>query len=167
MTAAGQHERSALILALAYERHRSAQRDRTFGHVKAQKILHLVEVAANFDLGRAPIRDAAGPNDFQHMLAVERWAAEGERFEFVKNGSGYSFKTLQGYDKLLALAGEIDPLTRPRIEKIIDLFIPMDMGAAEVFATFTQPGIILSSKGIGRATTISSEALGKTGIRRS
>lgn len=128
-------ERSALILTLAYERHRSARRDRTFGHVKAEKILHLVEVEADYDLGRAPVRDAAGPNDFPHLLATEKWAAEHRRFAFQKNGSGYNFKALPDFQKSLAIASDIDAATRARIEKIIDLFIPMDMGTAEVFAT--------------------------------
>jgi len=39
--------------------------DKTFGHVKAQKILHLVEAEADFDLGRTPIKDAAGPTTFR------------------------------------------------------------------------------------------------------
>ena len=128
-------ERSALILTLAYERHRLAKRDRTFGHVKAQKILHFVEAEADFDLGRAPVRDAAGPNDFRHMLAVEKWALQHRRFAFEKNGSGYTFRSLSDFQKSLASVTSLDAGTRARLKRVIDLFIPMDMEAAEIFAT--------------------------------
>jgi len=102
-------ERSAYILTLAYERHRFARRERTFGHVKAQKILHLVEAVAGLDLGRAPIRDAAGPNDFKHMLAVEQWAREHERFVFEANGAGYLLRRLSDFDESLTTEHGLDP----------------------------------------------------------
>lgn len=128
-------ERSAYILSLAYERHRAARRDRTFGHVKAQKILHLVEAVAGFDLGRAPIRDAAGPNDFKHMLAVERWAREHERFVFETNGAGYVLRQLSDFDKSLMTEHGPDPSARAIATRLIDLFVPMDTRQAEIFAT--------------------------------
>ena len=128
-------ERSAFVLLLAYERHRSAFRDRTFGHVKAEKILHLVEAEAGLDLGRAPIRDAAGPNDFGHLLGVDRWAKQHRRFAFDRRGKGYTFERLADFQVSLETANTIDAPTRARVEKIIDLFVPMDTEAAELFAT--------------------------------
>lgn len=128
-------ERSAYILALAYERHRVARRERTFGHVKAQKILHLVEAEAGFDLGRAPIRDAAGPNDFQHMLAVEQWAREHDRFVFETNGAGYQLRQLSGFSKSLKIEHCPDPQKRAVVTRLIDIFVPMDTRQAEIFAT--------------------------------
>ena len=128
-------ERSALVLSLAYERHRSAGRDRTFGHVKAEKILHLVEAEAGLDLGRAPIRDAAGPNDFDHLLGVDRWAKQHRRYAFDQKGKGYTFERLADFQTSLDMANAIDTTTRARIEAIIALFVPMDKEAAELFAT--------------------------------
>ncbi|MFH3479826.1 restriction endonuclease subunit S [Xanthobacter variabilis] len=128
-------ERSAYILSLAYERHRVARRERTFGRVKAQKVLHLVEAEAGFDLGRAPIRDAAGPNDFQHMLAVEQWARKHERFVFETNGAGYLLRRLSDFDKSLTTVHGPDPSVRAIATRLIDLFVPMDTRQAEVFAT--------------------------------
>jgi hypothetical protein len=110
--------------------------DKTFGHVKAQKILHLVEAEADFDLGRTPIKDAAGPNDFPHMLAAEEWAEARKHFRFPrKSGGGYQFVTMANYDELLDSARLIEPAKREKIERIIDLFVPMDMQEAELFAT--------------------------------
>ena len=128
-------ERSAFVLLLAYERHRSARRDRTFGHVKAEKILHLVEAEAGLDLGRAPVRIAAGPADFPRLLAVDRWAKQHRRFAFDKRGKGYTFERLTDFQTSLDVASTIDAPTRARVEAIIDLFVPMDTEAAELFAT--------------------------------
>lgn len=128
-------ERTAIVLAFAYERHRRASRDKTFGHVKAQKILHMVEAETELDLGRAPVKDAAGPNDFPHMLAADEWAHENQHFSFEKIDSGYRFRRLEKFEQLMQAARQIEPSTRTRIEQIIDLFIPMDMKQAEIFAT--------------------------------
>ena len=51
----------ANVLAYAYHRHALNKREKTFGHVKAQKTLHLTESIGGIDLGREPMRDAAGP----------------------------------------------------------------------------------------------------------
>lgn len=127
--------RSAYILSLAYERHCVARRERTFGHVKAQKILHLVEAEARFDLGRAPIRDAAGPNDFKHMLDVEQWAREQHRFVFEANGAGYLLRPLSDFGKSLATEHCPDPLVRSIAIKLIDILVPLDTRQAEILAT--------------------------------
>jgi hypothetical protein len=127
---------TALVIALAYERHKSTNRDKSFGHTKEQKILHMVEAEAGFDLGRKPTRDAAGPNDFRHMLDAEEWAEANQYFKVSERASGgYQFQPLARYRDLLGFANSIDPATRKKIERVIDVFIPMDMQEAEVFAT--------------------------------
>ena len=45
---------SAATLAIAFNKHLAEQRQNTFGHVKAQKTLHLTESIAGLDLGRQP-----------------------------------------------------------------------------------------------------------------
>ncbi len=127
---------TAMVLALAYERHKRQKREKSFGHVKAQKILHMVEGEAEFDLWRQPIRDAAGPNDFPHMLAAEDWAEANQYFRFPKSEDrGYQFESLAKFGELTKAAHGIEPSIRTKIERVIDLFIPMDKQKAEVFAT--------------------------------
>jgi restriction endonuclease S subunit len=127
---------TAMVLALAYERHKRQNREKTFGHVKAQKILHMVEAEAEFDLGRQPIRDAAGPNDFPHMLAAKDWAEANRYFRFPKTKErGSQFEPLAHFAELAKAAHGIEPSIRTKIETIIDLLIPMDTQKAEVFAT--------------------------------
>ena len=119
-------EFAAKVLAFAYQRHVATRRDKTYGHVKAQKTLHLVESIGGVEMGREPEKDAAGPNDFQHMLGAEDWAKEKQFFEFVERGKGYDFKKLGRYKEMIAEAiATIEPY-RKELDKIVDLVAPMN-----------------------------------------
>lgn len=128
---------AANVLAYAHNWHASQQRDRTFGRVKAQKVLHMAESVAGVDMGRQPIKDAAGPNDFQHMLRAEDWAKNNLFFEFTSRltGNGYDFKKLENYNKLIGGALEAVKPYKDKLEKIIALMMPMNTREAEVLAT--------------------------------
>ncbi|MBZ9738229.1 restriction endonuclease subunit S [Mesorhizobium sp. CO1-1-4] len=127
---------TAMVLALAYQRHKFHRRERTFAHTKQQKILHLVEAGADHPLGRQAIRDAAGPNDFLHMRAAEGWAEANQYFRVSRLEAGnYQFQPMAKFEKLLNLASSIEPTIRKKIEQVIDLFVPMSTRQAEVFAT--------------------------------
>jgi len=128
-------EFAANVIALAHARHERKKREKTFGHVKEQKVLHLVESIAKIDLGRQPIRDAAGPNDFQHMLKAEEWAKAHSFFEMVKRGEGYEFRKLSAFDERLSGARQALAPCLQQLEGVIDLLVPMDTLEAEVFAT--------------------------------
>lgn len=129
-------EFTADILAFAYSRHAAVKRERTLGRVKAQKILHLVESVGKLDLGREPIKDAAGPNDSAHMRRAEQWAAEHGYFTFVqRNNGGYDFRKGKGFDRLLAGTYARLASDRDAISRVIDLLVPMDSEEAEVLAT--------------------------------
>ncbi len=128
-------EFSANVIALAYARHMRQRREKTFGRVKEQKLLHLVEAIGKVDLGRQPRKDAAGPNDFQHMLKAEDWARQNNYFELTQREGGYDLKRLLAFDKLLARAPDVLGPCVDRIEAVIDLLIPMDTQEVEVFAT--------------------------------
>lgn len=125
----------ASILAIAYEKHRVARREKSFGHVKAQKLLHLTESIVGIDLGRDPVKDAAGPNDFDHMRRVEDWAERREFFRFYKSDGRYHFEKLPKYAKQIAAAREtIEPYAR-ELTRLIDFLVPMDTQEVEVLAT--------------------------------
>ncbi len=130
-------EFAAKVLAYAHNWHASQQRDRTFGRVKTQKILHMAESVAGVDMGRQPIKDAAGPNDFQHMLRAEDWAKNNLFFEFTPRltGNGYDFKKLGDYNKLIGGALEAVKPYKDKLEKILALMMPMNTREAEVLAT--------------------------------
>ncbi len=128
-------EFAAQILAFAHARHAAAGRSANFGHVKAQKTLHAVEAFGGLDLGRHPIRDAAGPNDFAHMRQAEDWAKNQQFFEFVqRTNGGYDFRRLESYDTLLA--GAMQRLDRTEVAKrAIELLVDMDSDWAEIVVT--------------------------------
>lgn len=126
---------TAAVMARAFTRHQRHQRDWSFGHVKSQKTLHMVEAVAGFELGRAPRKDAAGPNDMPHMTAAERWAEENRHFKFPKVGDSYRLEPLDAFDALLRRADAIETTQLKAIDRVIDIFIPMDTREAELFAT--------------------------------
>ena len=87
------------------------------------------------DFGRSPIKDAAGPNDFQHMLDVEKWATEIRFLKFEQTGSRYHFVELGEFRKYIARSTEVLGSYREIAKKVIDIFLPMSTKQAEVFAT--------------------------------
>lgn len=127
---------TADVLAFAYAKHRTAQRERTLGRVKGQKVLHLVEAVAGVDLGRDPVKDAAGPNDSAHMRRAEDWAAQQDYFAFeARVTGGYDFRPGRDFDKTLASAYARLSTHKDAIAKVIDLLVPLDSQEAEVLAT--------------------------------
>lgn len=126
---------TAAIMARAFARHQRKQRDWSFGHVKAQKTLHMVEAVAGYELGRAPRKDAAGPNDMPHMTAAEHWAEDNRHFKFPKVGEVYRLEPLEAFDALLRQTDAIDTTQLKAIDRVIDIFILMDAREAELFAT--------------------------------
>lgn len=126
---------AASVLLIAYERHRIAGRDHTFGHKKAQKLLHLIDAAAGIDLGRDPLKDAAGPNDFEHMLRAIDWAEQRVIFKFNKSDNRYIFQRLQHYERGLKDATRETEQYSKGIADVIDLLLPMNSEEAEIVAT--------------------------------
>lgn len=128
-------EFTANVISIAHARHERLKREKTFGRVKEQKTLHLIESIAGIDLGRQPMRDAAGPNDFQHMLKAEEWAKAHGFFEMVKTGDGYEFRKLSKFDEHMSRARQTLAPYLSRLEPVIDLLVPLGKEEAEVFAT--------------------------------
>jgi len=127
-------EFAAKIVAFAYERHVAKNRVRNFGTVKAEKILHMVEAIGGIDLGRQPLREAAGPDDAKHRHATWDWARAHNFFRFNKrSGGGHDFEELSSYSGMIedaktAIAGTA-------VEKAIELLVDMDRDFAELIAT--------------------------------
>jgi restriction endonuclease S subunit len=128
---------TANVIAFAYRRHADLGTENTFGRVKAQKALHLCETVGGVDLGRRPMKDAAGPNDFQHMLAAENWAKANQFFQFElrRNGNGYTFKKLARFDILIADGMATLKPVQDRLEKAIGLITRMNSQQAELLTT--------------------------------
>lgn len=124
------------ILALAYGAHEAAGKPKSFGHVKAEKIAHMVEALVGIDLGRKPVKDAAGPNDYAHLLKVEHRARKAGYFAFTRvNTGGYRVTKLRQFNALVQRVREALATHCEAVEKLIALMLQMTTQQAEIFAT--------------------------------
>ena len=128
-------EQVANVIAFAQRQHITQWQQLTFGHKKAQKALQFIEAVGGVELGRRPDKDAAGPNDFQHMLSAERWAKANGFFEFVKEGERYTFRKLAKYaERMRAADAALAPI-KDRLERATALVVELNSTKAEVLAT--------------------------------
>ena len=124
------------IIAIAYQMHEKQGKQKTFGHVKAEKIAHLVESWAAIDLDRNPVKDAAGPNDYPHLQKIQHRAKMAGYFAFKGNTDiGYSISKLRGFDGLITRSRAALGDQNEVIDKIVNLTIPMNTQQVEIFAT--------------------------------
>lgn len=109
----------------------------TLGHVKGEKISHTIENILDMDFGRNPVRDAAGPVDYNHLKKVEHRAAMKKWF-FAKNRTGHLGKEYKKGNNLQYLINDFEAKLGDKvkiIEDIIRLFLKMDTLRAEVVTT--------------------------------
>ncbi len=109
----------------------------TLGHVKGEKICHVIENFLDIDLGRVPKRMAAGPADFPHLLKVESRADKTGRFQ-TRRREGAEGRLYIGKKNLglflQDLSADLGDLEE-EVDRIISLFVPMKTDRAEVVAT--------------------------------
>lgn len=125
------------ILAMAYQLHDERGKVAQFTHVKAEKIAHMVEVTAGLDLGRTPVKDAAGPNDFPHLLKVEHRARRANYFDFKRGQSGtaYRVQKLSGFNRLLDRTREALGESLGKVENTLNWMLRLTVQQAEIVAT--------------------------------
>lgn len=125
------------ILAMAYRLHEQhPDRLQHFGHVKAEKISHLVEAHLGLDLERQPFKDAAGPNDHPQLKKVEHRASKANWFDVARLDSGkYVFHPKSGFDRLLTKTHQALGARLAEVERLLELMLPMTMRQAEILAT--------------------------------
>lgn len=123
------------ILALAYRAHEHGGKLSYFGHVKAEKVAHMIEARLGIDLGRAPVKDAAGPNDYPHLKKVEHRARKAGFFDFQRVGRGYRVSVLPGFDKLIERTHDDLGERYEEVMRLIELMLPLDTERAEIVAT--------------------------------
>lgn len=131
-------DRQVILLARIIQKHREHGFDNTLGHVKAEKLCHLTEAHYQAELGRKPVRDAAGPVDFKHLLAVlERGKKLGAFSDRQRDSDqkGYLFIPLPGLKQIAARMDEAFGSLVPHIDKFIDHFIGLDTDQTEIVAT--------------------------------
>ncbi len=125
------------IVAMAYRLHApDPKKLEHFGHVKAEKICHLVEAHLGLDLERQPVKEAAGPNDYPHLKRVEHRARLANWFEVTRQDSGkYVFHPKPGFSRLLDKTRRVLGARLGEVERLLELMLPMTMRQAEILAT--------------------------------
>jgi restriction endonuclease S subunit len=124
------------ILAMAYELHEKAGKLQYFAHVKAEKIAHMVEAKLGISLGRNPVKDAAGPNDFKHLLGVEHRARMAKYFDFKEVQEGrHELRKLGGFNRLIDKTRTALGSRLADVEHLLTWMLPMNMQQAEIVAT--------------------------------
>jgi hypothetical protein len=127
------------ILARAYQYHKQTPKYLIhFGHVKAEKISHLVETHLGIDLERLPVKDAAGPNDYPHLKKVESRARKANWFDVhqQKAGGAYAiFNKRHGFDALLGKTTSALGERIAEVDALIRLLVPLNTRQAEIVAT--------------------------------
>jgi type I restriction enzyme S subunit len=124
------------ILAIACEQHETAGRIGDFTHVKGEKCAHMIESLVGIDLGRTPVKDAAGPNDFNHLKKVEHRAKMTNAFDFKRvEGGAYRVTKLHGFDRLIAKARTALGDRLSEAENLLQWMLPMSVRQAEIVAT--------------------------------
>uniref|UniRef100_UPI0036F2521F restriction endonuclease subunit S n=1 Tax=Anatilimnocola floriformis TaxID=2948575 RepID=UPI0036F2521F len=124
------------ILAMSCKSHEVAGKVGEFTHVKAEKIAHMIEARLGIELGRTPVKDAAGPNDFNHLTKVEHRARMAKFFDFKRTSSGkYQVSKLTGFDRHIektraALGSHLEA-----VEGLLQWMVTMSVQQAEIVAT--------------------------------
>jgi type I restriction enzyme, S subunit len=124
------------ILAMAYQLHEQASTQSKFGHVKAEKIVHMVEAQLGIDLGRSPVKDAAGPNDYPHLMRVEHRAKMAGFFSFERlRGPTFHIAKRRKFDALIERTRQALGPRTANVDTLLKVMLPMDTQQAEIFAT--------------------------------
>lgn len=105
-------------------------------HIKCEKIAHLVEYHLGIDLGRNPVKDAAGPDDYPHLKKIESRAMKAGFFTKVKKDVGYAYQSGRQAPAIISKAEKAlcnEKVTQ--LNEMLALVLPFDLQEAEVLAT--------------------------------
>ena len=105
-------------------------------HVKCEKISHLVEYHLQIPLGRVPVKDAAGPDDYNHLKKVEHRASMAGYFKVVKKEIGHTYSSSRNITKAIDnLESKVTAEQKKQLDNLINLFLKFDLERAEIIAT--------------------------------
>lgn len=124
------------LIAIAHQLHEQKKRQDVFGHVKAEKIAHMMEAHLGVDLGRAPVKDAAGPDDYPHLKRVEHRSDKAGFFTFQRSErTGYKIIRGRNFDVLVRRTRLALGARNQDVDRLVELMLPMDTEQAEIFST--------------------------------
>ncbi|QDW25654.1 type I restriction endonuclease subunit S [Pedobacter sp. KBS0701] len=105
-------------------------------HIKCEKIAHLVEYHLQIPLGRQPVKDAAGPDDYPHLKKIEHRAKMANYFAIQKKDIGYSYSSAKNSDKAIEkFQSALSDEENKQLDGLIALFLNFDLEVSEIIAT--------------------------------
>lgn len=105
-------------------------------HVKCEKIAHLVESHIGVPLGRMAVKDAAGPDDYNHLMKVEHRAKMLGYFEIKTLDIGHSYICGRNIQKAIEqLENSVEKEQAVRIDALVNTFLKLTLQQAEIVAT--------------------------------
>ncbi len=105
-------------------------------HIKCEKIAHLVEYHLQIPLGRKPVKDAAGPDDYPHLKKIEHRAKMANYFAIQKKDIGYSYSSAKNSDKAIErFQSALSVDKNKKLDDLIALFLKFDLEVSEIIAT--------------------------------
>ncbi len=105
-------------------------------HVKCEKIAHLVESDIKVPLGRNPVKDAAGPDDYPHLKKVEHRAKMAGYFHIKNMNIGHTYRSSKNSSTAIKkFESEITKEQKEQIDRLIQIFLPFDLESSEIIAT--------------------------------
>ena len=109
--------------------------ERTFGHVKMEKLIFLTEHLCHIDIDSHYHRDAAGPYDNRALRSIDSQMKKQKWFEAKKEDKGYRYLPMQnrgGHKKYFEkYYTDIEPM----FDKVIDTFKSSTTEQCEIVAT--------------------------------
>ncbi len=97
-------------------------------HIKCEKIAHLVEYHLQIPLGRQPVKDAAGPDDYPHLKKIEHRAKMANYFVLQKRAIGYSYASGKNSEKAIErIQAAISVEKNKQLDDLISLFLNFDL----------------------------------------
>ncbi|MCT3922709.1 restriction endonuclease subunit S [Elizabethkingia anophelis] len=105
-------------------------------HIKCEKLSHLVEYHLQIPLGRQPVKDAAGPDDYPRLKKVEHRAKMAGYFSIQKNKIGHTYVSGKGIGKAITqFEKNLSEEQKQRVDQLLHLFLTFDLEQAEIVAT--------------------------------
>lgn len=109
--------------------------ERTFGHVKMEKLLFLTEHLCHIDIDSHYHRDAAGPYDNRALRSIDSQMKKQKWFEAKKEDKGYRYIPMQNRGGHKKYFEKYYADIMPMFEKIIDTFRSSTTEQCEIVAT--------------------------------
>ena len=124
------------VLALTIQLHEKSEHADKLNHIKGEKISHLVEYHLGISLGRNPVKDAAGPDDYPHLKKVESRATKSGWFKIQKKDIGYTYHSNSSINTIIEkLKKNLSAEQFNSVQTLIQTFLAFNMVDAEVIAT--------------------------------